>query len=218
MRFRIVEENSDMQDKPLPPLRHDCAACSALCCVMLPFDADQGFGFDKEAGTPCRHLQPDFMCGIHDKLQEQGFRGCTHYSCYGAGQRVTRLFGETHWRSNPERSGEIHAAFVRMHKLHELQFLLQTALGKAVASSLRQRLQERQQQLEALCIEVESHNAVDLAAATADTYVLLRQLATEPAIVALRKASIPEEQQNDRRNDQHTDHHTDQQKDQLREQ
>jgi hypothetical protein len=175
-----------MQDKPLPSLQHDCAACSALCCVMLPFDADQGFGFDKEAGTPCKHLQPDFLCGIHGRLHEAGFRGCTHYTCYGAGQRVTRLFGETHWRNDVARAGDIHAAFVRMHKLHELQFLLQTALGKVRAADWQQRLQVRLQQLESLCREVESHNAVDLQAATTDTYALLRQLATEPAIVALR--------------------------------
>jgi len=179
-----------MQDKPLPSLQHDCAACSALCCVMLPFDADQGFGFDKEAGTPCQHLQADFMCGIHNELPERGFRGCTHYSCHGAGQRVTRLFGEAHWRSNAERTGEIHAAFVRMHKLHELQFLLHTALGKVSTPDWQQRLQARQQQLEALCIEVEAHNSVDLEAATTATYALLRQLATEPAIVALRNNQV----------------------------
>jgi hypothetical protein len=157
---------------------------------MLPFDADQGFGFDKEAGTPCQHLQADFMCSIHNELPERGFRGCTHYSCHGAGQRVTRLFGEAHWRSNAERTGEIHAAFVRMHKLHELQFLLHTALGKVSTPDWQQRLQARQQQLEALCIEVEAHNSVDLEAATTATYALLRQLATEPAIVALRNNQV----------------------------
>jgi len=183
-----------MQDKPLPSLQHDCGACSALCCVMLPFDADQGFGFDKEAGTPCQHLQQDFMCGIHHNLLGQGFRGCMYYSCYGAGQRVTRLFGEANWHSNAERTGEIHAAFARMHKLHELQFLLNTALAKVAAPGWQQRLQTRQQQLEALCIEVEAHNAVDLEAATTDTYALLRQLATEPVIVALRNDSITRSQ------------------------
>jgi len=126
------------------------------------------------------------MCGIHEKLHEKGFRGCTHYTCYGAGQRVTRLFGETHWRNDSARAGEIHAVFVRMQKLHELQFLLHTALGKVAAVDWQQRLLVRCQQLEALCREVESVNAVDLDAATTDTYSLLRQLATEPAIVALR--------------------------------
>ncbi len=170
----------------LPSLQHDCAACSALCCVMLPFDAAQGFGFDKEAGIPCQHLQPDFTCGIHDRLRAEGFAGCMHYSCHGAGQRVTKLFGEENWRSSDARAAEIHSVFVRMHRLHELQSLLQTARERVATDEWRQRLLQQQKRLEALCLQVEQQEAVDIAAAGSETLTLLRQLATEPAIVALR--------------------------------
>ena len=170
----------------LPSLQHDCGACSALCCVMLPFDAAQGFGFDKEAGTPCQHLQPDFTCGIHDRLRDEGFTGCTHYSCHGAGQRVTKLLGEENWRSNDARAAEIHSVFARMHRLHELQSLLQTARARVASDEWQQRLLQQQQRLEALCLQVEQQEPVDLAVAGSETLNLLRQLATEPAIVALR--------------------------------
>jgi hypothetical protein len=176
---------------PLPSFEHDCQACSGLCCVVLPFDADQGFGFDKAAHTPCQHLKDDFLCGIHAGLEAQGFRGCIHFSCHGAGQRVTRLFGATHWRGAPERAEAIYAVFKRMQKLHELQFLLHTASMKIDNLEWRQRLASQQQRLELLCQQVEAQHSVDMDAATAQTLTLLRQLATEPAIVALRDQQSP---------------------------
>ena len=175
-------------DIVLPSLQHDCAACSALCCVMLPFDAAQGFGFDKEAGIPCQHLQTDFTCGIHDRLRDEGFAGCMHYSCHGAGQRVTKRFGEENWRSSDARAAEIHSVFARMHRLHELQSLLHTARATVVSEDWRQRLLQQQLRLETLCQQVEEQEAVDIAAASSETFALLRQLATEPAVVALRNA------------------------------
>src|SRR5690606_11641917 len=49
-------------------LEADCGACKALCCVLLPFDADQGFAFNKAAGTPCSNLTRHFRCSIHVRL------------------------------------------------------------------------------------------------------------------------------------------------------
>ncbi len=173
----------------LPALQHDCAACSGLCCVVLPFDAQQGFGFDKEAHTPCMHLRDDFGCGIHQELDAKGFRGCIHYSCHGAGQRVTRLFGESNWHSNPAKASEIYSVFTRMQKLHELLRLLQIAVATVSNELWQKRLQREQDRLEQMCKQVELQNAVDVDAAVTLTYTLLRQLATEPAIVALRDAN-----------------------------
>ncbi|HEY9106307.1 MAG TPA: hypothetical protein VIN58_06490, partial [Roseateles sp.] len=87
----------------LPPqLRADCSACAALCCVIPPFDAVQGFGFDKPAETPCHHLCDDHRCGIHADLIERGFAGCVAFDCLGAGQRLTaqavERFGSADWR------------------------------------------------------------------------------------------------------------------------
>ena len=172
----------------LPSLQHDCSACSGLCCVVLPFDAEQGFGYDKQAHTPCKHLQNDFSCGIHKDLELGGFRGCIHYTCHGAGQRVTRLFGESNWRSDATRATEIYAVFTRMQKLHELQQLVALAGAKVGNEHWQQRLLDEQQRLEQLCRQVELQNAMDVEAVAAATHALLRQLATEPSIVALRSS------------------------------
>ena len=174
-----------MNTLPLPNLQHDCNACSALCCVVLPFDKDQGFGFDKAALTPCTHLREDFLCGIHRELDTKGFKGCIHYGCHGAGQRVTRAFGEVNWRSHPDRANEIYAMFSRMQSLHALQALLQTALGVVADAGLQQKLAAQQRELEQHCLALEKQQMVDTDSVIAQTRVLLRQLATEPKIVAL---------------------------------
>ncbi|HTR00428.1 MAG TPA: hypothetical protein VMH83_10575 [Candidatus Acidoferrum sp.] len=172
----------------LPELQHDCNACSGLCCVVLPFDADQGFGFDKEALTPCRHLRDDFACGIHTELDAKGFKGCIHYTCHGAGQRVTRAFGESNWRSNPDKAHEIYAMFSSMQRLHALQALLHTALGALGEGDWKARLLAQQQQLEQLCVQLEQQRAADVETAIAQVHALLRQLQTAPTIVAIRTA------------------------------
>lgn len=178
-----------MSEPTLPVLQHDCAACSALCCVVLPFDADQGFGFDKEANTPCQHLQTDFTCGIHTALETAGFRGCIHYGCHGAGQRTTRLFGEVNWRANPTRADEIFSVFSRLQKLHALQAMLVLAAQRVASTPWHAKLLAQQQQIEALCRQVELQEPVEVELAHTDTMTLLRQLATEPAIVALRTSN-----------------------------
>ena len=70
-------------------LTADCTRCVGLCCVVLPFSRSADFAFDKQAGTPCRHLTADARCRIHDRLGESGMRGCVAYDCFGAGQSVT---------------------------------------------------------------------------------------------------------------------------------
>ena len=39
---------------------------------------------------PCPNLGEDFRCGIHARLRERGFPGCTVYDCFGAGQQSSR--------------------------------------------------------------------------------------------------------------------------------
>jgi len=64
--------------------------------------------------------------------------------------------------------------------------LLQIAVARVVSENWQQRLLAEQQRLEQLCLQVELQTAVDVDAAAASVNTLLRQLATEPAIVALR--------------------------------
>lgn len=133
-------------------LRPDCAACLALCCVSPPFDAVQGFGFDKPARTPCQHLQPDCRCAIHARLLEAGFPGCLRYDCYGAGQRAVREFAAgADWRQDMAGARVLFGAYERLRELHELKAMLHFTLERAQQDSARSELLERLEQVEALC-------------------------------------------------------------------
>jgi hypothetical protein len=101
----------------------DCASCAAICCVALPFDASDDFAFDKPAGVGCRHLTRDCRCAIHDELVERGFRGCAAYDCYGAGQRATRAFADSHGTERQRND-----AFLVLRDVHELLWLLTEAV------------------------------------------------------------------------------------------
>lgn len=112
-------------------LKADCAACVGLCCVVPPFDAVQGFGFDKPAETPCRHLCADFRCGIHVGLMAQGFEGCVAFDCLGAGQRVTAAFAGANWREQPGLAAPMFDAYRR--ELARQSWLAKLHLGASLA-------------------------------------------------------------------------------------
>ncbi|MEO6278850.1 hypothetical protein [Roseateles sp.] len=118
-------------------LKADCSACAALCCVIPPFDAVQGFGFDKPAEKACHHLCADFRCGIHDGLIERGFSGCVAFDCLGAGQRLTaqavERFGSADWRARPDVARWLFAAYPRMRQAQE--WLARLSLAAAVSDS-----------------------------------------------------------------------------------
>jgi len=118
-------------------LKADCSACAALCCVIPPFDALQGFGFDKPAETPCQHLCADHRCGIHEALIPRGFEGCVAFDCLGAGQRLTALaverFGSADWRARPDVARWLFAAYPRMREAQE--WLARLTLAATVAGS-----------------------------------------------------------------------------------
>ena len=83
--------------------------------MVPPFDADQGFGHDKPAHEPCRHLQADFRCTIHGQLAQSGYPGCAGFDCFGAGQRVTQeLFGGANWSSSPDIAREMFDCYERL--------------------------------------------------------------------------------------------------------
>lgn len=104
-----------------------CDACAALCCVMLPFDGGEDFGFDKAGGVACKHLQAH-ACSIHADLEKRGFAGCLRYDCLGAGQRVVQeVFAGQSWRSDPSLTEPMEQAFRAMRRLHEDHALLDAA-------------------------------------------------------------------------------------------
>ncbi len=104
-------------------LRADCEKCFGLCCVALSFAESTDFAFDKTEGTPCRNLQKDDRCGIHKNLRKNGFRGCTVYECFGAGQKVSQvIYNGNIWRRNPETAKEMFAVFPIIQQLHEMLY------------------------------------------------------------------------------------------------
>ncbi len=128
-------------------LRADCASCFGLCCVALPFHASADFAVDKPAGQPCANLQADFRCGIHDRLRESGYPGCTAYDCFGAGQKVSQqILGGRDWRQDPGTARTMFAVFPVVRQLHELLWYLAEALelteAETVHADLRRALAE----------------------------------------------------------------------------
>ena len=109
----------------------DCSRCFGLCCVLVPFTADSGFGVDKPGGVPCHHLQDDDGCEIHASLREDGWPGCAGFDCFGAGQHVSQgTYAGTSWRSQ-ENLGEMAAVLSVMRQLHEMVAHLTEAVRRA---------------------------------------------------------------------------------------
>ncbi len=101
----------------------DCSRCFGLCCVLLPYRHDAGFGADKPGGVPCTHLQADDRCGIHADLRERGWSGCAVFDCFGAGQHVSQVtYAGTSWRDlqTPGELGEMAAVLSVVRRVHEM--------------------------------------------------------------------------------------------------
>ncbi|MEU3303652.1 pentapeptide repeat-containing protein [Streptomyces sp. NPDC006678] len=132
-------------------LRADCGSCFGLCCVALPFSASADFAVGKPAGQPCGNLRTDFRCGIHDRLAERGFAGCTVYDCFGAGQKVSQVtFGGRSWREAPGSARQMFDVFPVMRQLHELLRYLTEALSLPAARPLNTELRRLLDETEAL--------------------------------------------------------------------
>lgn len=126
-------------------LRADCGNCFGLCCVALTFSASSDFAVDKDAGTPCTHLREDSRCGIHRDLRDKGYRGCTVYDCFGAGQHVSQgTFEGRDWRRDPATARRMFEVFPVMRQLHELLWYVTEALAlpqtRPIAADLERAL------------------------------------------------------------------------------
>ncbi|MCP9985535.1 pentapeptide repeat-containing protein [Streptomyces sudanensis] len=141
----------------LPPhteradLRADCAGCFGLCCVALPFARSADFAADKPAGTPCGNLGDDFRCGVHARLRDSGYPGCTVFDCFGAGQKVSRVtFGGRDWRTDPDSARTMFAVFPVVRQLHELLRYAAEALDLPAARPVHRELRRRHDEIDAL--------------------------------------------------------------------
>ncbi|NMO97999.1 pentapeptide repeat-containing protein [Paenibacillus lemnae] len=102
-------------------LKADCEQCFGLCCTALPFSSSSDFAMDKPAGQPCSNLNDHFKCGIHSRLRQSGFKGCTVYDCFGAGQQVSQItFKGVDWREDALKASLMFHVFPMMWQLHEL--------------------------------------------------------------------------------------------------
>lgn len=110
------------------PLTADCSNCFALCCSALGFERSSDFAHDKPLGQACRNLAADFSCTIHARLRGEGYKGCTVFDCFGAGQHVAQqTFGGRSWTDHPEVKTAMFAAFPVVRQLHEVLWYLDDA-------------------------------------------------------------------------------------------
>jgi uncharacterized protein YjbI with pentapeptide repeats len=151
-----VEAVPDQKAGPSGPadLRGDCARCFGLCCVALPFARSADFAIDKPAGKPCPNLQGDHRCGIHARLRQKGFTGCTVYDCFGAGQKVSQVtFGGQDWRTGSrEHARRMAEVFPVVRQLHELLWYLTEALTLSAARPVHAELSRVLEETERLTL------------------------------------------------------------------
>lgn len=121
----------------------DCEQCFGLCCVALPYAQSADFAFNKDGGSPCKNLQADYRCSIHPKLRKSGFKGCTVYECFGAGQKVSQYtYNGVSWRDKPELAKEMFDVFPVMQQLHEMLCYLYEALELEAAAPYYQDIRK----------------------------------------------------------------------------
>ncbi|MDN4599689.1 pentapeptide repeat-containing protein [Paenibacillus sp. F6_3S_P_1C] len=134
-----------------PHLRADCEQCFGLCCVALPYGKSSDFAFDKSSGTPCPNLRTDHRCGIHTQLRQKGFKGCTVYDCFGAGQKLSQItYAGKDWRDHPESASEMFDCLPALRQLHELLSYLNEMLMRPETSTLHAALRERYEEIQHL--------------------------------------------------------------------
>jgi len=123
-------------------LRADCDSCFGLCCVALPYVKSADFAADKDGGIPCQNLQSDFRCRIHNSLREKGYKGCSVYECFGAGQKVSQItFKGDDW-NNQSIAKQMFEVFPMMQQLHEMLYYLKEALHRQETSKIHKALEE----------------------------------------------------------------------------
>ncbi|WP_405979555.1 pentapeptide repeat-containing protein [Streptomyces sp. NBC_00158] len=164
-----------MSTTALPLLQADCSNCFALCCVALPFAKSADFAVNKAAGTPCKNLRQDFRCGIHTRLRDQGFQGCTVFDCFGAGQQISQVtFEGRDWRTHPDTRTAMFEAFPVMRQLHELLFYTAEALTRPAAAPVHPALRTALAKTEALTrADAATLTALDIPALRQEVNALL---------------------------------------------
>lgn len=62
-------------------------------------------------------------------LEEKGYKGCTVFECFGAGQKISQVtFNGIDWRKDAKHARKMYDAFPIMHQLHEILWYLNEAI------------------------------------------------------------------------------------------
>lgn len=129
----------------------DCEQCFGLCCVSLTYAKSADFATNKDGGTPCSNLQGDYRCGIHTELRKRGYRGCTVYECFGAGQKISQhTYSGQDWREHPELAKEMYDVLPIMQQLYEMLYYLDEALHLEEAAPIHGELSKALEETERL--------------------------------------------------------------------
>jgi uncharacterized protein YjbI with pentapeptide repeats len=183
-----------MADRPRTrvSLVPDCGSCFGLCCAALPFAASADFPVDKPAGQPCGNLRSDFGCGIHARLRETGWKGCTVFECFGAGQQVSQVtFGGVSWRDAPGTASQMYAVLPVMRQLHEMLSHLGEALAISPAATRAQLTTVLDEVEELTAATAEALLRLDLAALRTRVGPLLQETSAVVRADARRAARAP---------------------------
>ncbi|MEI4770625.1 pentapeptide repeat-containing protein [Psychrobacillus sp. FJAT-51614] len=165
-----MSDRITINDNIKKKLNADCGNCFGLCCVALPYAKSADFPNDKDGGTPCSNLQSDYRCGIHQNLRNEGYKGCTVYECFGAGQKVSQFtYKGKDWRDNPSLAKEMFDVFPIMQQLHEMLSYLSEALHRDESKPIYRDIQAVLEKTEEhthlppqsiLTLDVHAHRAV----------------------------------------------------------
>jgi hypothetical protein len=126
---------------PAPEQRYraDCGRCRGLCCIVFGHLPANGFPADKSPDRPCRHLRPDYRCGVFPTLETEGYTVCRAYDCRGAGPLVSAwIDADGLGRSPNDTVEDTVAAADRLEdfrQLSRLHILLAAAPRKAGADA-----------------------------------------------------------------------------------
>ena len=92
-----------------------------------------------------------FKCSIHKNLRGKGYKGCTVFECFGAGQKISQgTFKGIDWREDAKHARKMYDAFPVMHQLHEMLWYLNEAILLKATQPIHKELETAIEETERL--------------------------------------------------------------------
>jgi hypothetical protein len=115
-----------------------CRQCAGLCCTVLTIHKSGEFSMDKPGGVACHNLTTDHACRVFGQLFDLGLSGCRSWSCFGAGQSITKR----HLENGGSASGAstdplIHRGLMPLRFIHLARLYLTEARARVRNRTLR---------------------------------------------------------------------------------